>query len=550
LHSYPPLAGDDIALTSPEQSRDKLFTALHIILLDAADAQYMPIVRSCGATITRAYDLLDAKWASILQTIARAHMQLLGQQPVTLCLFFDDTQGAEPHVGLQHQLQQACRVDVKWLTSAQVARSIITLAPLVLSLEAPRSRQALGTQSQSQPQSQYLSLMRMSASQAMPEWGVQMEVPRSKKPRLEMKPLASPDVDAAAGPGPGAGAGAGATTALSLFNDDPVAVLAGSSGNGGSKLAPFAAQVQRLAAKKRGAQEVVVLDSDGEPGGKPEEMLPPPSKKKTRVVIANSSSVVASKPPPAAELTGKALGSAKSPSPARKEARPGPQPMKPAAAAAVTASSASPASSSSGPTQAASSSSAAPTAKAGNSKSACSAPAALPAPLPAALPARDEGGEDAWLNVHRGVGQLDLRAERQQATAAASAAASDQANHDGSQGDTEHSQPITEERALITRLVHSSTASSHSSEVRRTGSSSDSNGEATVTAGRRNVKRFVKNYIVKLNSAVVGGIIRLSDMDRVLPKESEREVQVGAAWCVPRGDGDDVVLVLLLLLVM
>jgi hypothetical protein len=132
---------------------------------------------------------------------------------------------------------------------------------------------------------------------------------------------------------------------------------------------------------------------------------------------------------------------------------------------------------------------------------------------------------DDWVDVNRSLGKIHLKDEKEKknGTAATTTTAAD-----------EEGEIIVEERNLISPEVLSSlnNCSGSNGDVNGKGkkgmkssflpSSSSSSSNNSIN-GIKNVKKFIKNEIRKVNPFTK---IKNNEMEKVLPKESEREIQV------------------------
>lgn len=168
-----------------------------------------------------------------------------------------------------------------------------------------------------------------------------------------------------------------------------------------------------------------------------------------------------------------------------------------------------------------------------NTKTGSSSDSNLPSiRQPTCASSADPDLETEWVSVVRGINKMDILAEQARIIPKIAELDNNRAklstsiklekelksfgNDDGSQ-DVVLEKPITVERNLLSNKRGGSDKPLSSSSSSSSFVSASSSGESSL----RNMKRFVKN-IVKSST----NVLSVQSMDRVLPRESEREIQV------------------------
>jgi hypothetical protein len=133
------------------------------------------------------------------------------------------------------------------------------------------------------------------------------------------------------------------------------------------------------------------------------------------------------------------------------------------------------------------------------------------------VPPRKFINANDWVDVNRSLGNIKLKDEKEKKKGSIAAATEE-----------EQGEIVIEERDLISPEVLSSLSSGSSNGVvngkgKKTVKSSFLPSSNSSSNGIKNVKKFIKNEIRKANPFTK---IKNNEMEKVLPKESEREIQV------------------------
>jgi hypothetical protein len=157
----PPL-GPKVDLQDVTLSRRALFSNIKVLLVHGADAQYSNILEKCGASITSLYPFAETSWAGRVK-------QLLDQSDNEICVFFDESRGAEYPSDIG-PFFTSLSPRFHWLTARALATSVLTAtAPHILvSFPIQWNRFSVGaSQSQLMAQSHMQSTLHASAVSAM-----------------------------------------------------------------------------------------------------------------------------------------------------------------------------------------------------------------------------------------------------------------------------------------------------------------------------------------------------------------------------------------------
>lgn len=539
---FPPAAAE-LSLCPAGRSRSNALSQLTVIVLDPSDLAYLPILSGCGAAVLRAYDMpWDAFLHSLSTTVPAPPREC------TVAVFFDENQQQEAPADLMQQIRDHVQAQaaVSWLTVGQLAKAVFTLCTPLLYLAAPRCRLTQGGAGVSQSQAAgggggYLSQVRMAAfsQQHTPPLPLPLPLPPPTPVSAAPAPLrkCAPPTPIPTPAPPSSPVWASA--ARKRGRGTPEEVQGG--GGGVEEMSVLPASKRRCdpcapssAAITPSALKVSLAD-DWDDVPVPSIPAPVPASAPVLAPASISAPVSApvSAPTPVTAVPMKAVAVAQ---PISK-----PSPPPPSAAAIATASAAvfpapAPARAPAVPSSSSSSSSSSAHVPASASASATSAavkqhkptPVSAPVIAPVNVPAvphpphphstsssADDGeGDGDWVTVEHNSLHHHHQVKQQRTTEGEEQGGDEEEEVEGVQ-------PEVEERALLVRhsVPTSSSTSSSSS------SSGGIGGAAVGGAGKgmRDVRCFVKN---STRARAGRQVLTLGSMDRVLPRESERELQL------------------------